>query len=236
MKYIHSEETLEVPDNGKFIHHVAPRLFRPSSLELRVRLRMWKDKRQKEVTKALTIALSTVKVHIKSRIITVEGPRGKHPANTIQSVTVPEVDFLRSGKLVKNMQHLAVGFSHTSKNIIAIDLHHGARKNVATLRTVKTIINNLIIGVTKGFKYKMRYVYAHFPINVNIEKNSETGLFEVEIRYVSALASLEKVVSNLGGSADCGLETSLARRLCAKSSCSLVWTSSLQNLRRMNCS
>lgn len=29
----------------------------------------------------------------------------------------------------------------------------------------------------------MRYVYAHFPINVNIEKNKETGLHEVEIRY-----------------------------------------------------
>lgn len=81
------------------------------------------------------------------------------------------------------MSHLSVCFSHPSKNIIAIELHHGARKNVATLRTVKTLINNLIIGVTKGFKYKMRYVYAHFPINVNIEKNSETGLYDVEIRY-----------------------------------------------------
>lgn len=30
----------------------------------------------------------------------------------------------------------------------------------------------------------MRYVYAHFPINVNVEKNSETGVYEVEIRYV----------------------------------------------------
>jgi large subunit ribosomal protein L9e len=47
---------------------------------------------------------------------------------------------------------------------------------------VRTLINNLIIGVTKGYKYKMRYVYAHFPINVNIEKNKDTGLFEVEIR------------------------------------------------------
>ena len=81
------------------------------------------------------------------------------------------------------MSHLSVCFSHPSKNTIIIELHHGARKNVATLRTVKTIINNLIIGVTKGFKYKMRYVYAHFPINVNIEKNSETGLYDVEIRY-----------------------------------------------------
>lgn len=63
-------------------------------------------------------------------------------------------------------------------------MHHGARKGVASLRTVRSIINNLIIGVTKGFKYKMRYVYAHFPINVNIEKNAETGQNEIEIRYV----------------------------------------------------
>ena len=32
----------------------------------------------------------------------------------------------------------------------------------------------------------MRYVYAHFPINVNIEKNNDTGLYEVEIRYEKA--------------------------------------------------
>ena len=80
------------------------------------------------------------------------------------------------------MSHLSVCFSTPLKNTINIELHHGARKNVATLRTVKTLINNLIIGVTKGFKYKMRYVYAHFPINVNIEKSSESGLFEVDIR------------------------------------------------------
>lgn len=39
--------------------------------------------------------------------------------------------------------------------------------------------------MTKGFKYKMRYVYAHFPINVNLDQSSETGLWEVEIRYVA---------------------------------------------------
>jgi large subunit ribosomal protein L9e len=79
--------------------------------------------------------------------------------------------------------HIAVSFSVPKKNAIAIEIHHGARKNVAALRTVRTLINNLIIGVTKGFKYKMRYVYAHFPINVNIEKNNATDLYEVEIRY-----------------------------------------------------
>lgn len=63
---------------------------------------------------------------------------------------------------------------------------------------MRTIINNLIIGVTKGFKYKMRYVYAHFPINVNIEKNGETGLYEVEIRYANGqLEKLGRVLAEL---------------------------------------
>ena len=73
-------------------------------------------------------------------------------------------------------------FSLPKKSVVQIEIHHGSRKNVATLRTVKTIINNLIIGVTKGYKYKMRYVYAHFPINVNMEKNKETDNYEIEIR------------------------------------------------------
>jgi large subunit ribosomal protein L9e len=90
-----------------------------------------------------------------------------------------------AGKLTKDLSHIAVNFSVLKKNVIGIEIHHGSRKNVAALRTVRTIINNLIIGVTKGFKYKMRYVYAHFPINVNVEKNAETGNFEVEIRYVA---------------------------------------------------
>ncbi|KXL42231.1 MAG: hypothetical protein FE78DRAFT_544093 [Acidomyces sp. 'richmondensis'] len=124
MRYIHSEETLEIPEG--------------------------------------------VKVHIKTRNVTVEGPRGK---------------------LTKNLGHLAVSFSCPEKSVLHIEMHHGSRKNVATLRTVRTLINNMIIGVTKGFKYKMRYVYAHFPINVALEKNKETGLWEVEIRFKDVLAN-----------------------------------------------
>lgn len=34
------------------------------------------------------------------------------------------------------------------------------------------------VGVTKGYRYKMRLVYAHFPVNVNIEANGKS----IEIR------------------------------------------------------
>jgi large subunit ribosomal protein L9e len=89
---------------------------------------------------------------------------------------------------------LAVCFSHPEKNVIDIEMHHGARKNVAALRTVRTIIYNMIVGVTKGYKYKMRYVYAHFPINVNLEKNNETGRMEVEIRNFLGEKLVRRVV------------------------------------------
>ncbi|KAI1094822.1 60S ribosomal protein L9 [Rostrohypoxylon terebratum] len=133
MRYIHSQETLEIPEG--------------------------------------------VKVHIKSRNVTVEGPRGK---------------------LSKDLSHIAVNFSRPQKNVIGIEIHHGSRKDVATLRTVRTLINNLIVGVTKGFKYKMRYVYAHFPINVNIEKNGETGNYEVEIRNFIGEKLVRRVVMQPG--------------------------------------
>jgi ribosomal protein L6P/L9E len=87
--------------------------------------------------------------------------------------------------LAKDLSHLSISFSRPEKNLIAIELHHGGRKSIAALRTVRTLINNLIIGVTRGFLYKMRYVYAHFPIKVNAELNNETGLYEIEIRYGS---------------------------------------------------
>ena len=49
---------------------------------------------------------------------------------------------------------------------------------MASVRTVCSHIENLIKGVTKGYKYKMRAVYAHFPINCAI---SEAGTL-VEVR------------------------------------------------------
>ncbi|CRG85619.1 60S ribosomal protein L9-B [Talaromyces islandicus] len=129
--------------------------------ELASKIKSMAGQRVMEVKRVPETTNSEMSISIRARIITVEGPRGK---------------------LTKDLSHIAVTFGRPTKNSISIELHHGVRKGVATLRTVRTLINNLIIGVTRGFLYKMRYVYAHFPINVNIEKNAETGLQEVEIR------------------------------------------------------
>merc|ERR1712080_433803 len=59
----------------------------------------------------------------------------------------------------------------------------------AAVRTVCSHINNMIKGVTMGFMYKMRAVYAHFPINCAI---SEGGTL-IEVRNFLGEKYIRKV-------------------------------------------
>ncbi|KAF5093402.1 hypothetical protein D0Z00_004086 [Geotrichum galactomycetum] len=124
-----------------------------------------------------------VTVDIKARIVTVTGPRGT---------------------LTKNLRHIDVTFTKVSNRAIKITVHHGDRKHVAALRTVKSLIANLVTGVTKGYKYKMRYVYAHFPINVNVIDNGKI----VEIRNFLG----EKRVRNVNIAEGVTVEISTAQK------------------------
>jgi len=100
-----------------------------------------------------------VEVTIKARVIIVTGPRGT---------------------LTKNVQHvnMDIKVKKGKKSKVLLAVWQGGRKHVACLRTIKSLITNMITGVTKGFLYKMRTVYAHFPINCIIQDNGRV----VEIR------------------------------------------------------
>ncbi|KAJ1812593.1 60S ribosomal protein L9B [Coemansia sp. RSA 2599] len=112
----------------------------------------------KHIQKDDTITIPEgVTVNIKSRVITVTGPRGT---------------------LKRDLRHIQADIQRPSKNTIRVIVWQGNRKHIACIRTVCSHIDNLIKGVTKGFEYKMRFVYAHFPISVNINKEEKS----VEIR------------------------------------------------------
>mmetsp|Transcript_13391 Transcript_13391/g.25583 ORF Transcript_13391/g.25583 Transcript_13391/m.25583 type:complete len:194 (+) Transcript_13391:77-658(+) len=101
-----------------------------------------------------------VEVDIKSKVVTVKGPRGQ---------------------LTRSLKHLQVDLYKTEKegkNLIKVDVWYGTSKRLAGTRTVVSHINNMILGVTRGFRYSMRLVYAHFPINITIEDGGKV----VEIR------------------------------------------------------
>lgn len=47
----------------------------------------------------------------------------------------------------------------------------------------------MIVGVTKGYKYKMRFVYAHFPVNCKISDDKKN----IEIRNFLGEKRVRKV-------------------------------------------
>merc|ERR1712187_649289 len=57
-------------------------------------------------------------------------------------------------------------------------MYFAKSKQLSMLRSVCSHINNLFDGVEKKFQYRMRLVYAHFPINANITNGGTT----IEIR------------------------------------------------------
>jgi large subunit ribosomal protein L9e len=101
-----------------------------------------------------------VTVEVKARQVRVKGPRGV---------------------LSRDFKHLSVDMylvEEDGQKKLKVDCHFGKKKKLASIRTACSHVMNLIKGVTKGFEYKMRLVYAHFPINVNIEDKGA----RVEIR------------------------------------------------------
>ncbi|KAJ2160648.1 60S ribosomal protein L9B [Coemansia sp. RSA 552] len=114
-----------------------------------------------------------VTVAIKARKITVTGPRGT---------------------LSRDLRHIQMDIQRPTKKQIRVIVWKGGRKHIACIRTVCSHINNLIKGVTVGFEYKLRYVYAHFPISVNINKDDHT----VEIRNFLGERVARKVPMNEG--------------------------------------
>lgn len=99
-----------------------------------------------------------ITVKLDAKIVEVEGPRGK---------------------LTRNFKHLNLDFALLEGGKkLKVEAWFGSRKTVASIRTAISHIENLISGVTKGYRYKMRLVYAHFPINASIPNNSNS----IEIR------------------------------------------------------
>ncbi|ONK55833.1 uncharacterized protein A4U43_C10F1440 [Asparagus officinalis] len=110
-----------------------------------------------------------VKVKVNAKIFEVEGPRGK---------------------LTRNFKHLNLDFQILDGGRkLRVEAWFGSRKTMAAIRTAISHVQNLITGVTKGYRYKMRFVYAHFPINASIGGSNSS----IEIRNFLGEKKVRKV-------------------------------------------
>jgi len=57
---------------------------------------------------------------------------------------------------------------------VVVEARFPKKKDKAMLGTIRSHINNMIVGLTDGFTYNMKIVYAHFPMTVKAAGNKVT--------------------------------------------------------------
>lgn len=90
-----------------------------------------------------------VEVIIDKNEVSVKGPNGKDSrVFNYPNVTIKEND-----------------------GLVVLETSFPKKKDKAMIGTTKAHISNMITGVTDGFKYIMKIVFAHFPMTVKVNKN-----------------------------------------------------------------
>ena len=117
------------------------------------------------------------------------------------SVTLEDRTIVVQGKLgtVKKDFTKLPAFLTIKENTIKIQPYGTRRKDFAISKTAKSIISNMMKGVQNGYKYKMKVVFAHFPITVKVKD----GKVYVENFFGERKARISKIV---GGSTKVSIE------------------------------
>jgi len=102
-----------------------------------------------EVIKTIKIPQG-VEVSVEGRVVTVKGSKGTVTRNF-------------SGAPVSIL---------LKESEISVETTWPRKKEASTVGTVHSHINNMIKGVTNGFTYKLKVVFAHFPITVKVKDDN----------------------------------------------------------------
>lgn len=94
----------------------------------------------------------------------------------ISSIEIPETVMIKKennivivkgklGTVTKDLTKMTA-MVDLEDNKVVIKPYGKRKKDLAINNTIKSIIESMIAGVDKGFTYKLKIVYAHFPISV----------------------------------------------------------------------
>jgi len=73
------------------------------------------------------------------------------------------------GTLEEDFSHLPVRFS-LEAGVIRVYSPWARKREVALVGTALAHVRNMVRGVTSGFTYKLKIVYAHFPMTVKVQE------------------------------------------------------------------
>jgi len=97
---------------------------------------------------------------------------------TVKSIEIPEGVEVRvegrtvtvggeRGRLTQDFSHTPISIA-TNGNTVRVWANWPRKKEASLVGTVCSHVQNMITGVTKGFTYKLKIVFAHFPVSVKV--------------------------------------------------------------------
>ena len=96
-------------------------------------------------------------------VATVEIPDGVEGKLEGRIVTIKG----EKGELTRDFSHAPIKI-RLEGNTVTVQASWPRKKEAALVGTVCSHVQNMIKGVTKGFTYKLKIVFSHFPITVKI--------------------------------------------------------------------
>jgi large subunit ribosomal protein L6 len=72
------------------------------------------------------------------------------------------------GEVSKELAHPKIKIEKKGKHVV-VSSELPRKREKALLGTFSAHIRNMLVGVTQGFEYKMKVVYAHFPIKTSVK-------------------------------------------------------------------
>ena len=100
------------------------------------------------------------------------------------------------GELEQDLTHMGIKLELDGKDVM-IRFRGKGRVAKSMMGTAKSMIRNMIIGVTKGFTYKLKIIASHFPMNVKVQGDTiiiENFIGERWPRYAKIVGPKTKVI------------------------------------------
>jgi large subunit ribosomal protein L6 len=94
----------------------------------------------------------------------VEMPEGVAVALEGRTLTVKG----KLGEAKKHFDKVNINLAVSGNKVSISPFSHKKKDNVI-VNTVGSLIDNMVTGVSKGYTYKLKVVYAHFPISVKVK-------------------------------------------------------------------
>lgn len=76
------------------------------------------------------------------------------------------------GSLSEDLSHLPVSMT-LDDNIVRFETRWPRKREVGMLGTAVAHVRNMIKGVTHGYRYDLRTVYAHFPVTIKVDEKAK---------------------------------------------------------------